>query len=85
MESQPTLVRPQSTIELDSESTIDVDVALVVFPWHAEDDLPFGLAEPLDHALLRQVGALREHRAERVEHLAHRLVKLRLTRVPDDH
>lgn len=41
MESKTTLVGTQGRIELYTVSSVDLDLALVVFPDHAELDDPF--------------------------------------------
>ena len=57
----------------------------VVYPRHAEHDLPLGLAEPLQHGGVHVLRVPREHRTEAREHLPDRLVELRLARVPLEH
>lgn len=38
MESQPSLVRPQGRVELHAETAVDLQLALVILPNHAEVD-----------------------------------------------
>ena len=48
MEPQPTLVGAEGGVELHPEATVDLDLAVVVDPGHAEDDLALGLADAPD-------------------------------------
>src|SRR5690606_13305861 len=48
VEAEAALVRPGGGIDLDAEAAVDVDLAAVVLPGDAEDDLPLGLADPLE-------------------------------------
>src|SRR5690606_26143340 len=48
VEPQATLERAERRIELHTEAAIDVHLAAVVHPRHAEDDLPLRLADLLD-------------------------------------
>jgi len=43
MESATTLVWSDGRVELDTESTVDADFALIIDPWNTEDDLTFWL------------------------------------------
>ncbi len=81
MKSQSALERAQRRIEFDSEAAVDLHGAGVVEPRHAEDDLPFGLAQPADDRGVDVVGMLLDYRAEAVEHLVHGLMELDLARV----
>ena len=42
VKAQATLVGAEGRVELDTEATVDVRLAGVVLPRHAEDDLPLG-------------------------------------------
>src|SRR5690606_25447687 len=85
VEPQAALVRAQGAVELDPEPAVDVHLAGVVGPRDAEDDLPLRLGDPLDQLGLDELRTLGQHRAERLQDLAHRLVELFLARVaPQD-
>jgi hypothetical protein len=58
-----------------------VDLTRIVLPRHPEDDLPFGLADPLDDLHLGQFGVAAHDGPQRPEHLGHRLVELDLSTV----
>jgi hypothetical protein len=64
MKAQPALVGPERAVELDAEAAVDLDLAPVVLPGHAEDDLTLRLADALDDLLIRELGMLDQHRAE---------------------
>ena len=79
------LVGAEHRVELDAETAVDLDLALVIDPRHAEDDLALRLAEALDQALLAVLGILGEDDLQGFEDLGHGLVELGLTRVPTQH
>ena len=85
VEAQPALVGAERGIELHAEAAIDLHLALVVVPRHAEDDLPFGLADALDQPVLGIVGPLGDHRPETLQNLAHRLMEFRLAGIAAAH
>ena len=49
MEPQAALVGADSTVELDSESAVDVEASIVVVPRYAKLDYPLCLDDGLDH------------------------------------
>src|SRR5690606_35052072 len=81
VEAQPSFVRAQRAVELHPEAPVDVDLARVVLPRDAEDDLPLGLADALGQLGLDELGVLGQSWTERVEHLTNGLVELDLPRV----
>src|SRR5690606_28004773 len=85
VEPQAPLVRPERAVEADPKAAIDVDLAAVVLPRHAEDDLPLGLADPLDDLVLGVVGVFAQYRREGLGHLGDGLVKLAFSRIAPDH
>ena len=48
MKTQSTLIWPDGTVKLDAESTVDVDVAIVVCPGNSELNKALWLDESLD-------------------------------------
>ena len=48
MEAQPALVRADGAVHLDAEAAVDLDVALVVDPRHAEHDDALGLDDAFE-------------------------------------
>ncbi len=47
MESQATLVWAKRAVEFKPEPAIDVNVALIILPWHPEHNLPFRFHNPV--------------------------------------
>ncbi len=80
VEAQAPLVRAERTVELDAVAAVDVDPAPVVLPRDAEDDLPFGLGEPLHqgHGRVGVLGPGGEDGGQGLEDLPYRLVELGL-------
>src|SRR5690606_34172818 len=74
----------QRAVEPDPEAAVDVHLAAVVLPGHAEDDLPLRLADPLDDLVLGVLRVPAQHGPERLDHLADGLVELRLAGVALD-
>ncbi len=85
MEAQPALVGAKRGIELDAEAPVDLDLSGIVDPWHAEDDLALGLAQPLDQGVIGIFGLLGNDPAQAFQHFDDSLVKLLLTRVTAQH
>ncbi len=81
METQPALVGPDRAVHLDAEPAIDVDLAFVVLPGHAEHDDAFRLDHALEDFRLPILRMPFENEGERFDHLLDRLVKLRFRRV----
>ncbi len=85
MKPDPALVRPECGVELNPEPPVDLDLALVVHPGHAEDDLTLRFADPLDERVFGVTGMFGYHAPEALQDLAHGLVKLVFTSVtPQD-
>lgn len=85
MKTDSALVRPKCGVELNPEPPVDLDLALVVHPGHAEDDLTLWFADPLDERVFGVTGMFGYHAPEALENLAHCLVKLVFTSVtPQD-
>ena len=53
VESQATLVGAERGVELDAKAAVDLDFAIIVDPWHPEDELAFRLAQALHQAVVR--------------------------------
>src|SRR6266536_2554010 len=85
VEAQAALVGPERAVEFDAEGPVDVDLAVVVLPGDLEDELPLGLAEPLDDLGLEVLGPLGQHGGEALEHLVDGLVELGLAGVAAEH
>src|SRR5690606_12868551 len=85
VEAKAALVRTQRRIELHAEAAVDLHLALVVDPRHAEDDLALRLADALDQRVRQVAGMLGDDLAEAFEHFAHRLVEFGFRRVALQH
>src|SRR5690606_16500353 len=76
MEPHPTFVRAQRTVELDSESAVDLNLPAVILPGHPKDQLSFGFTQSLKNLRIRELGMFGQHRAERLQDLTYGLMKL---------
>ncbi len=81
MKAQAALVRADGAVHLDAETAVDLDAALIVDPWHAEDDGALRLHHPFDDAGLHVVRMGFEEGPEAANHFFHRLVELGLVGV----
>ncbi len=78
VEPQPALVGADRAVHLDAVAAVDLDLPLVVHPRHPEHQHPLGLDDALDDARMAVLGMAVEDEGERLQHLLHRLVELRL-------
>ena len=78
MEPQAALVRADRAVHLDAEAAVDLHVALVVLPRHAEHHHPLGLDHPLEDLRAAVLGTTLEHEVERLDDFLHGLMELRL-------
>jgi hypothetical protein len=76
VEAEPPFVGTQGAVEFNAKTAVYLDLPLVVLPGYPEDDLPLGLADPLDNLALSVLGVLYEDGAEGFENFPDRLVKL---------
>src|SRR5690606_5748941 len=75
------LVGAESTVELDAKAPVDMDLALVVLPGDAKDDLSFGFTNALDNLLVGKFGVLHQYGAQGFQDFVDRLVKFAFPRV----
>ena len=82
MEAQTALVGADGTVELDTVATVQLHLAVVIHPGHAEDDGTLGGGQPLQDRV-PAVGRLiaLDNGAQRFQHFFHRLVKFRLIQI----
>ena len=78
VEAQAALVGADRAVHLDAEAAVDLDLALVVDPRHAEHELTLGLDDPLEDLGLAVLGVLVEHEGQRLGDLLDGLVELGL-------
>jgi len=67
VEAQAALVRAECGVELNAEAAVDANMALVVHPRDAEDDLALRLADPLQDGGFTELGVLAQHRLQGIE------------------
>ena len=78
IETQAALIRTKGRVVLHAVAAVDVVLAVVIHPGHAELDGALGLDHPLQQAGLLIFGMRVDHRAEGRENLFNGLQKLRL-------
>src|ERR1700693_4015172 len=81
MKPQPPLVGADGAVHLDPESPIDMNMSLVVLPWHAEHQDALGFHQSLDDPRATVLRPSLENEIEWLDDLLDRLVKLRLRRI----
>ena len=85
MEPQAALVGADRAVHLDAETAVDLDLALVVDPRHAEHDHPLGLDQPLENLRLAIGGGGFDDRHDRFDHFMHGLKELGLAGILGRH
>src|SRR5215469_11207353 len=78
MEAQAALVGTDGTVHLDAEAAIDLYIAMVVEPRHAEHEDALGFRDALENPLRDELGVSLQHKTQRLEHFLHGLVELGL-------
>ncbi len=81
VEPEAALVGADGAVHLDAETAVDLDVALVIEPRHAEHDDALGLHDPLEDVGLAVLGALLDDRPDRLDDLIDGLDELGLRRI----
>lgn len=84
MEAQPSFKRAECRVELDPEPAINSYFSGVVDPRNPKDDLPFGLAQPVQDGGVGKFGVFNKHMSQRLEHFANRLLELGFARASAD-
>ena len=84
METQTALVGTDRAIELNAETAVDLNLALVIYPRNAEFDNSFGFNHHINDAALDINGALLHNGLEGFENFANGLVELALAGVTRD-
>ena len=77
VEAQAALVGADGAVHLDAEAAVDLDVALVIEPWHAEHEHALGFGDALKNPGGDVLGVSLQHKAQRLEHFLYSLVKFR--------
>ena len=81
METQSALIRTNGAVELHAVARIDVHLALIIGPRHAEHDHALRLNEPLDDLCFLKFRVLVVYIVNRDQHFLHCLQKLRFSGV----
>ncbi|MNP03082.1 hypothetical protein D3C76_949540 [compost metagenome] len=81
METQATLVRADGAVHLDTETAIDLHLAVIVDPGHAEHDGPLRLADALKNAGAQVMRIGFKKGPQATQHFFDGLMKFRLVRV----
>ena len=84
MEAQAAFVRADGAVELHAVAVVDLDLALVVDPLHAELDDAFRNDDAFEDAVLLVLGFTVEQRSEGFEDLGHALDEFLFPRVLGD-
>jgi hypothetical protein len=75
VEAKATLEWAKCGVELNAEATVDLDVSLVVYPWHTEDDLALWLADALKDCSVCVLWVLGQDWGKGLEDFAYCLVE----------
>src|SRR4029077_11061195 len=78
METQSALVRTDGAVHLNAESSVDLNVALVVEPRHAEHDHALGLDNSFEQTRRLILGEFRQDQPERIKYFLYCLVEFGL-------
>ena len=81
VEADTAFVGTDGGVHLYAEAAIDLHLALVVHPRHAEHNHALGFDHALQHFLLAQVGISEHHRCYAFQHFFYSLMKLQFTRI----
>ena len=79
MKSETALVGSDSRVELNSEASVYLYLAVVVNPRYAEDDLSLRLNDALENACVNEILSSLCNRLKALENLGYSLNKLGLT------
>ncbi len=78
MKSDTALVGTYSRVELDPETTVYLDLAVVIYPGYSEYYLSLGLNYSLEHACINEILSLFSNRLECLENLGNGLYEFGL-------
>ena len=81
MQAQSALVRPDGAVHFDAETAIDLRLALVVKPRHAEHDNPLRFRDPFQDLLFLIDRVTLQHGLQGFENFLNGLVEFRLAGV----
>ena len=78
MKSDTALVRTDRRVELDTEASVYLNLAIVVYPRNAEDDLSLRLNDSVEYACVDEVLSLFSNGLKSLKNLCNCLNELRL-------
>jgi len=84
VETDAALVGTEGAAELDAKTPVDAEIAFVVLPGNAEDDLPFRLDQAIDDPRPDVLRTPIKNRNQAVQHFLDRLMELRFAGVPSE-
>ncbi len=79
MKSETALVGTDGAVELNAETAVNLNLAVVVNPGNSEHNNSLGLGNSLENTVCLVLRVLLKNRLERCENLCSRLNKLRLS------
>ncbi|MNI01034.1 hypothetical protein D3C73_538560 [compost metagenome] len=79
METKSTFVRSDSAVELNAETTVYLNIALIVNPRYAESDQSFWLNDSFKNRIVAVFRVFREYWSEGVQYFFYSLVKFAFT------
>ncbi len=86
MEAKTSLVRADRAVKLDTESVVDLDLTVVIYPRYAEQDLALGSCEALKESFFSVLFLISfDHDAKGLENFLDGLMEFGLCGVLRDH
>ena len=82
MKAQAALIGADCAVEFNAVTAVDMNASLVIFPWNPEHDLPLGLNQAFQYAIVTKLGVRLQCRNQSVQDLLHRLQKFCLAGIP---
>ena len=79
MEPEASLIRSDRRVELDTETTVYLYLAGIIYPWNTEHDSPFRFDDPLHETICLIFRVFLHDRLEALKHFLHCLKELFLT------
>jgi hypothetical protein len=64
MEAQSAFVRADGAVEFKTETAVDLNIAFIILPRNAENDLAFGLDDAMKNPCIAQIFAASHHRLQ---------------------
>ncbi len=81
METKAALVRSDCTVELYTDTSVDLYLAVVIDPWNTEHDYTVWLSHSLENGILFIFRIVINHEAKGINNFCYCLDKFRLVRI----